>query len=60
MAKKKQTKKIKKVSPEERFLLILIEASEKAVTSQGTGVDEFFRQQANRLRGQLKALRGSK
>ena len=67
MATKKKTAKktpkkapkapVVKVSREEEYLLVLIAASERAITGQGSGVDEFFTQQANRLKRQLQDLR---
>ena len=57
LTKKKPTKKIKQVSSREKFLEILIEASERAVTKQGSAIDEFFQRQANRLRAELKGMK---
>lgn len=42
---------------EEDQLLILIKHSENAITTQGTGVDEFFIQQTARLKKKLEELR---
>lgn len=58
-AAKKAAKKapMPKISRDEEYLLILIAATERNITDQGTGIDEFFTQQANRLRLQLENLR---
>ena len=42
---------------EEEYLERLILVSERAITKQGTAIDEFFEQQAARLRKQLEELR---
>lgn len=64
MAKKKITKKSNKinklVSPREEFVLILMEATKKAITGQGTSIDEFFGQQLVRLNSELLSLRNGK
>lgn len=62
MAKKKPTKKkfkapkwIKKT--EEDRLMDLINASERAITTQGNVIDDIFKNQAARLRKELEELR---
>ena len=64
MAKKKPIKKKKAPKPTKRvkfvkrthgdWLLHLIKVSEDAITGQGTSIDEFFSQQAARLRRELE------
>lgn len=56
--KKRANKKPKKkVNREEEFLLILIAASEHAIGPRGSSVDQFFRDQADRLKLELETLR---
>lgn len=63
----KKTKKVKEIKQvvkylpitEEEHLEHLIAVSMSNVTSQGTSIDEFFEQQANRLRKELEELRKS-
>ena len=57
MAKKKSTKLKRKVSPEEQYLSLLINVSERCITDQGTSIDELFTQQAARLRKRLEDLK---
>lgn len=65
MAKKKPVKKKQPVAKKvvhvrisnEDWLLHLIKVSENAVTGQGSSIDEFFTQQAARLKKQLQELR---
>ncbi len=61
MAKKK-LKKTKKPPArvkiaEEEYLERLIAATERAITSQGGSIDEFFSQQDSRLKKELQELR---
>lgn len=69
LAPKKTRKKASKGKPavklspmgrDERYLTILIQASERAIDNNGSDVDELFRQQANRLKLELKQLKGKK
>jgi hypothetical protein len=62
MAKKKVTKKKFKApkrirKTEEDRLMDLINASERAITTQGTVIDDIFKNQAARLRKELEELR---
>lgn len=67
MAKKKTRKtkktfkqpKRRKITQEE-YLETLIRFSERAITGYGSGVDEFFKQQAARLRKELEELKNAK
>jgi hypothetical protein len=59
MAKKKakQQKKAKTVPiSQKEYLQILISFSERAIDNRSGSIDEFFANQANRLRKQLKEL----
>lgn len=47
-------------NPEEAFLETLLRYTNKAITAQGTVIDEFFVQQAARLTKQLEQLRNRK
>ncbi len=62
MAKKKSKKK--QVQPrtndQEEFLKTLIRYTERAITDQGSSIDELFTQQAVKLKKQLKELGKSK
>lgn len=49
-----------KMDPNESYLLVLIAASERAITSQGTYVDQFFVDQTKRLKDKLEKLRASR
>jgi len=52
-----------KLSPkgrDERYLLILIAASQRAIDGNGSGVDELFQQQVDSLTAELKHLRARK
>lgn len=70
MAKRKPVKKSPKKSSnplldrlpknQEEYLEHLIKVSEAAITKAGSGVDEFFAQQADRIRKELEALRKGK
>lgn len=59
---KKKTKKLplRASYTREEYLQILLKYSLRAVTGQGSGVDEFFTQQSNKLKQELKELRKSK
>jgi len=60
MAKKKSKKKkpiIRQRITEEEYLERLITASERAISSHGTSIDDYFRQQADRLKKKLADLR---
>lgn len=64
MAKKKTVKRKKpkkvtvpKKSRAEEFLEILIGFSDRANTGRGSGLDEFFVQQSDRLKKQLEDLK---
>lgn len=65
MAKKKKPVK-KSQKPRHRpitqaeYLETLIKFSRRAITGHGSGVDEFFEQQAKRLEKQLEDLRSQK
>ena len=60
MAKKKKAKTKKKLRTrpitQKEYLQILIDYSERAIDGRGGSIDEFFANQANRLRKQLKEL----
>lgn len=59
--KKPASKPIKhKDITKEEYLEILIRFSKRAITKQGSGVDDYFTQQAARLEKQLKELRSAK
>lgn len=60
--KKKKTPAKKKPAPkrlsnDEYHLLTLIAATERAITPQGTSIDDLFTQQLSRLQRELEALR---
>jgi hypothetical protein len=56
--KKKAAKPVKRVrKTEAEHLQHLINVSKNAITGQGTGIDEFFGQQAARLEKQLEQLK---
>lgn len=63
MAKKKAPKKDKPISlrdrvckTEKQWIERLISISERAITKQGSDIDKFFADQAERLRKRLKEL----
>jgi disulfide oxidoreductase YuzD len=58
--KKKKPQQKRHHITQEEYLEHLITVSERSVTSQGSSIDEFFQQQANRLRKELEELRKSK
>jgi hypothetical protein len=70
MAKKKIRKKsspkkapkppVRRKISDVEYLDILIAASRRAITGQGSGVDEFFEQQASRLEKQKEELLAKK
>jgi hypothetical protein len=61
MAKKKilRKKSVKKVtiSPEIRYLEILMKFSLRAITDQNSSVDRYFQDQANRFEEQIRKLK---
>lgn len=63
MAKKKKpaNKKVRRHTiSEEEYLGTLIKFSKRAITKQGSSIDEFFTQQAERLERKLEELRRPK
>lgn len=63
MAKKKTKakKQIKRHTiTDEEYLEHIIKVSRNAITKQGTSIDQFFEQQAQRLEKQLEELKKSK
>jgi hypothetical protein len=60
IVKKKKPQQKRHHITQEEYLEHLIMVSERSVTSQGSSIDEFFQQQANRLRKELEELRKSK
>lgn len=58
MAKKQKAKKKLKTRPitQKEYLQHLIDVSEDAISGRGGSIDEYFANQAKRLRKQLKEL----
>ncbi|MCX9024628.1 MAG: hypothetical protein OIN85_00865 [Candidatus Methanoperedens sp.] len=56
--KKKKAWKKPKTRPitQKEYLQTLIQFSERAITKQGTGIDDFFANQAKRLKKELAQL----
>lgn len=60
IVKKKKTEQKRHHITQEEYLEHLIMVSERSVTSQGSSIDEFFKQQADRIRKELEELRKNK
>jgi len=55
----RSAKRSAKLTPEEVYLLKLIEISRKNISAQGLEIDKLFAQQAKKLEAQLQKLRGN-
>ena len=55
----RSAKRSAKLTPEEVYLLKLIEISRKNISAQGLEIDKLFAQQADKLEAKLQKLRGN-